>query len=129
MAGRHVKPDRPPLHIGDSVQFGVRPTFGSPDLASAPPLFALRARRRAVCLAIGHVDHGRLVFGAFGSEADHNPGEDAIVAPALPTVVEGSGPAVSLRRAIPAQPIAIDEDCATEGATIIDAGLAMALGE
>ena len=80
-------------------------------------------------LEIGRVDHDRLVLGALGGQAHHDPGEHAIVAPALPTVVEGLGRAVFLRRITPAQAIAIDEDYAAEDAAIIDTGLAMALGK
>ena len=70
------------------------------------------------------IDHDRIVFGTFGGQAHHDPGEDAVVAPALPAVVEGLGRAVFLRRIAPAQPIAIDEDYTAQNAPIIDAGLA-----
>ena len=60
---------------------------------------------------------------------DHDPGEDPVVAPALPTGVEGLRRAVFLRRVAPAQAIAIDEDHATENAAVIDARLAMGLGK
>lgn len=49
--------------------------------------------------------------------------------PALPTVVEGLGGPVFLRRITPPQPIAVEEDYAAENAAIIDAGLAMTLGK
>src|SRR5690606_21664807 len=84
---------------------------------------------RAVCLEVGCVDHDRLVLGPLGSKADHDPGKDAVVAPALPAVVEGLGRTVFLWRVAPAQAIAIDEDYAAEDATIINTGLAMALGK
>ena len=78
-------------------------------------------------LQIGRVDHDRLVFGALGGEADQDPSEDPVVAPAFPAVVEGLRRAVFLRRVAPAQPIAIDEDYAAQNATIINAGLAVTL--
>ena len=82
-----------------------------------------------MCLEVGRVDHDRLVLGALGGQADQDPGEDAIVAPALPTAVERLGGAVFLRRVAPPQAIAIGEDYAAEDATVIDAGLAVALGK
>ena len=41
-------------------------------------------------LQVGRVDHDRLVLGPLGGQARHDPGEDAIVAPTLPAVVERS---------------------------------------
>ena len=80
-------------------------------------------------LEICCVDHDGLVLGALGGQADHDPGENAIFAPALPAVVEGLGRAIFLRRIAPPQPIAIDEDYAAEDAPVVNAGLAMALGK
>ena len=37
LACGHEEPDRPSFGIGNRVQLGVHATFGSPDLASAPP--------------------------------------------------------------------------------------------
>jgi hypothetical protein len=85
---------------------------------SPRPLFHAQARRRAVCLEVGCIDHDGLVFGAFGGQAHHDPGEDPVVAPALPAVVEGLGWFVFLRCIAPAQAIAIDEDYAAEDATL-----------
>lgn len=82
-----------------------------------------------MCLEIGRIDHDRLVLGALGGKADHDPGKNPVVAPALPAVVEGFGRAVFLRRVTLPQPIAIDEDYAAEDTAIIDAGLAMLLGK
>lgn len=82
-----------------------------------------------MCLEIRRVDHDRFVLRAIGGQAHHNPSEDAVVAPALPSVVKGLGRAVFLRRVAPAQPIVIEKDYAAEDKTIIDAGLAMAFGE
>ncbi|MPL96458.1 hypothetical protein SDC9_42639 [bioreactor metagenome] len=94
-----------------------------------------------MCLEISRIDHDRLVFGALSGKAHHDPGEDPVFVaslepvafshspPALPAVVEGLRRTVFLRRVTPAQPIAIDENYAAEDTAIIDAGLAMALGE
>ena len=78
-------------------------------------------------LEICRVDHDRLVLGALSGQADHDPGEDPVVAPALSTVLKGLRKTVFLRRIISAQPIAIDEDYAAQNAAIIDPELAMDL--
>lgn len=91
------------------------------------PLFYAQARRRAVRLEIGRVNHDCLVLGPLGGQADHDPGEDPVVAPPLPSVIKGLRRTVFLRRIAPTQPIAIDEDYATQNPSIIDAGLTMAL--
>jgi len=93
------------------------------------PLFRAQAASGAVRLEIGRVDHDRLVLGPFGGQPHHDPGEDPVVAPALPAVIQGLGRAVFLRRIAPPQPIAIDEDYSAEDAPIIDARAAMALGK
>ena len=77
----------------------------------------------------GRVDHDGLVigaFGAFGGQARHDPGEDALF---TPVVVESFGRTILPRRVAPPQTIAIDEDYATQNSSIINPGLAMALGE
>ncbi|WP_367646556.1 hypothetical protein [Ruegeria arenilitoris] len=38
-------------------------------------------------LQVGGVDHRSLLFIVFGSQTGHHPGEDAFVAPPLPTVI------------------------------------------
>lgn len=78
---------------------------------------------------IGRVDHDGLVFGAFSGQARHNPGEDALVTPAFPAVVECFGRTILPRRIAPPQTIAIDEDYATQNPSVINPGFAMALGE
>ena len=82
-----------------------------------------------MCFQIGRVDHDRLVFGALGGQAHHNPGEDPVLAPAFPAVVERLGGPVFPRRVAPSQTIAVDEDYAAQNPPIIDTGLAMALRE
>ena len=80
-------------------------------------------------LQVRRVDHDRLVLGTLGGQAHHDPGEDPFVAPALPTALKGLCRAVVLWCVAAAQPIAIDENYGAEDASIIDAGLAMALGK
>ena len=80
-------------------------------------------------LQIGRIDHDRLVRGVFGSQADHHPGEYAVVAPALPAVIKGLGRTVLPGRVAPPQAIAIDEYYAAQNAPVVGAGLAMALGK
>lgn len=70
-----------------------------------------------------HIDHDRLVFGAPSGQAHHDPGEDPVVAPALPPVVEGLRRAVFLRRVILPQTTVIDEDNPAQNVTVIDAEL------
>jgi hypothetical protein len=64
-----------------------------------------------------------------GAVLDENQHEDPLVAPPLPTIVEGLRRAVFLRRITTPQAIAIDEDYAAQYTPVIDARLAMALGE
>jgi hypothetical protein len=69
------------------------------------------------------------VIGAFGGQARHDPGEDALFTPAFPAVVESFGRTILPRRIALPQTIAIDEDYATQDPSIINPRLAMALGE
>ena len=80
-------------------------------------------------LEIGRVDHHRPRNGRLGGQALHHPGEDALVAPSLPTVVEGLRRAIFLGGISPPQAIAIDEDYATQDPSVIDARLTVALGK
>jgi hypothetical protein len=82
-----------------------------------------------VCLEIGRVNHHRLRDGGLGGKPSHQPCENTLVAPPLPTVVEGLRRAIILRRIAPAQAIAIDEDYAAQYPPVIDPRLAVALGE
>ena len=108
------------------MQFGVHAALGSTDQTAAlvawPPPFRPQAGRRAVRLQIlaqagsnqwrmpAHVDHHRLRHGRLRDEALHHPGEDALVAPPLPTIVEGLRWAILPGRIASPQAIAIDED-------------------
>ena len=80
-------------------------------------------------LQIGRVYHHRLRNGRLGGQAFHHPGEDAFLAPALPTIIEGLRWTILLGRIAPPQAIAIDEDNAAENTPVIDARLAVALRE
>ena len=62
-------------------------------------------------------------------QSDHHPGEDALVAPTFPAVVESLVRAVFLRRIAPAQTIAINKDYPAQHPPVIDAGFAMRLWE
>ncbi len=93
------------------------------------PLFRPQAARRAVRLQVSRVDHHCLRNGRLRRQAVHHPGEDALLAPSLPAIVERLRRAILLGGIAPPQTIAIDEDYATQDATIIDPRLAMALGE
>lgn len=80
-------------------------------------------------LEIGCIDHDRLALGTLGGQTHHDPGEDTIVAPPLPTVIKRLCRTILLGCIAPSQPIAIDKDYAAEHTPIINARLAMALGE
>ena len=122
------------------MQLGVHAAVHPPYLAPLPPFFTQGSTpctsRRCSAHAAGQggrlqrrrVDHDRLVLGNSGGEADHDPSEGPVVAPAFPTVVESLRRTVFLQRITTAQAIAIDEDYATENPTAIDAEFAMAVG-
>lgn len=82
-----------------------------------------------VCLKVCRIDYDRLRKDRFRGKALHQPGKGAFFSQTPPTIAEG------LRRAIlpgciaPPQPIATDEGYASRDAPIIDATLAMTLGE
>jgi hypothetical protein len=80
-------------------------------------------------LQIGGVDHDRLLFAVIRREADHHPGEDTLVPPPLPTVVEDLLGAVFSGRVPPPQAIAIDEDNPVQDPSVVDARLAVGLGK
>ncbi len=80
-------------------------------------------------LQVGGIAHHGLLFTVFGGQTRHHPGEDAFVAPPLPTVIERLVWAIGRRGIAPSQPIAINEDNAAQHTSIIDAWFAMGLGE
>ena len=80
-----------------------------------------------MCFEIGRVDHHSLWNCRLGGQPFHHPGEDAHVAPPLPSIVEGFRRPVFLQRVGPPQAIAIDEYYSTQNEPVIHARLAMAL--
>lgn len=76
-------------------------------------------------LAIGCFDRHRLQNGRLSGDPFLHPGEDAFVAPPLPTAVEGLWRAILLRSIAPAQAIAIDKDYGAQHPSDIGARLAM----
>lgn len=80
-------------------------------------------------LQIGCIDHDCLRIGALGGQADHDPGEDPVVTPALPAIIKCLGRSIFTRRIAPSQSIAIDEDNAAQHPQIVNSRTAMALGE
>ena len=52
------------------------------------PLFGGHAGRRSMGLEVCRVDHDGLVFAVPGRQTDHHLGEDALIAPPLPMVVQ-----------------------------------------
>ena len=80
-------------------------------------------------LQVGGIDHRGLLFTVFGSQTGHHPGEDAFVAPPLPTVIERLVWAIRRRGIASSQPIAINEDNAAQHTSIINTWFAVGLGE
>ena len=80
-----------------------------------------------MCLQVGRINRDGRRFRRFGGQSLEDPSEYAHLARSLPTVVEGLGWTVFLRRIAPVQAIAIDEDYAAQHATIIDTRATMAL--
>ncbi len=64
-----------------------------------------------------------------GGQPLHHPGKDPHVAPTLPVVVERLGRSLIPGRIAPAQAVATDENYAAQVTPVVDAWLAMALGE
>lgn len=92
------------------------------------PLFGGHAGRRSMGLEICRVDHHGLLFAVLGGQICHHPGEDAFLAPPLPSAVERLMRTILLRRIPPTQAIAIDEDNAAQNPPAIDPRLTMRLG-
>ena len=92
-------------------------------------------------LQIGCIDHDCLRIGALSGQADHDPGEDPVIAPPLPAIVDGlrwsTFPVRAFSRTggvraltiAPPQAIAVDEDNAAQNPQIVYAWAAMALGK
>jgi hypothetical protein len=58
-----------------------------------------------------------------------DPGQDVVLTPRFPTVVECLGWTIVCRPAATPQPLAIDKYSASQKSSLINAGLAMALGK
>ena len=101
----------------------------APDLASTLPFSGTQVGSPAMRFEIGCIDHDRLALGTLGSQTHHDPGEDPIVAPPLPTVIKRLRRTILFGRIAPSQPVAVDEDYAAEHTAIVGARLAMALGK
>jgi len=78
---------------------------------------------------VGRINHHGLLFAVVSRQTGHHPGEDALVAPSLPAVVQGLVRTVLLGCVPPSQAIAIDEDNPAQNPSIINTGLAMGPGE
>ena len=74
-----------------------------------------------------HFDHDRLRIGCLGGQAHHDPGEDTVIAPALPTVIKRLSRSIFLWCVSPSQAVAIDNNNSAEDPPIIDTWPAMAL--
>src|SRR3546814_14664976 len=92
------------------------------------PLFYPKARRRAVGLQIGRVDHDRLALWRLRcGQALHHADEDAFVAPPLPAIIKRLRQAILPRRITPPEPIAVDDDDPAQNPSIVDPLSSMAL--
>ena len=80
-------------------------------------------------LEMGRVDHQRIRPAALVGQFQQHPGEDALVAPAFPAVVERLRRAIGRGRIAPAQAIAIDEDYPAKHALVVNTRLAVRLRE
>jgi hypothetical protein len=58
-----------------------------------------------------------------------DPGQDVVLTPRFPTVVECLGWTIVCRHVATPQPLAIDKYSASQNSSLINAGLAMALGK
>ena len=82
---------------------------------------------RTLTPEIGRVNYRRLRNGHLGGQPVHHPGEDALVAPLLPAIVECLPRAILLLRITLPQAITINEDKATQNPSVINTRLAVAL--
>src|SRR3546814_11342772 len=92
------------------------------------PLFYPKARRRAVGLQIGRVDHDRLALWRLRcGQALHHADEDAFVAPPLPAIIKRLRRAILPRRIPQPEPIAVNEDDPSQNPSIADPPAPLAL--
>lgn len=80
-------------------------------------------------LQIGRIYHDHRRICVFGGQADHDPGEDTVIASTLPAIVEGLVRSIFPRRLTPSQAIAVDKNNAAQNLQIIHAWAAAALGK
>lgn len=92
------------------------------------PLFRPRAGHPAVRLKIGRVYHDRRRSGGLRGQPIQDRGAAPLDAPSLPAVLEGLWRALFLGGSTSPQTVAIEEYYVTQNPPIIDAKLAMALG-
>ena len=80
-----------------------------------------------MCLQVRCIDHQRISSAALIGQFEKHPREDTLLAPTLPTTVEGLVRPVFCRRVLLPQAIAIDEDNAAQHPPGIDTRLAVGL--
>ena len=80
-------------------------------------------------LKVGSLDHRGPFLTMIRRQPDHHLGEDPLVTPPLPTVVDCLVPPILPRGIAPPQAIAIDEDYLAQNRPIINRRLAMEFGE
>ena len=78
-------------------------------------------------LQMGGVDHHSRVLTVLGGQTRHHLGEDALIAPSVPTVAECLVGVILPWGVAPPQTVAINQDNATQNTSIINSGLAMRL--
>lgn len=78
-------------------------------------------------LQVGRIDRDGPMLGALRGQSLHHPGKDPHFTPPIPSVVERLRRAILMRRIVPPQPIATEEDYPTQHTQIVDPRPAMAL--
>lgn len=82
-----------------------------------------------MCLQMRRIDHQGVSPAALVGQLQKHPGEDAFLAPSLPSAIKGLVRPILHGRIAPTQAIAIDEDYTTQNPLIVHTGLAMGLRE
>ena len=80
-------------------------------------------------LKVGSVEHYGPFLTMIRRQPNHHLGEDLLVTPPLPTVVDGLVQPILPRGIAPPQAIAIDEDYPAQNRPVINTTLAMGFGE
>jgi hypothetical protein len=120
LAFRQGQDERPTLVIANRVQLGIQAALRAPDTSGEEPLFE-QARRRAVRLQVGRVDHCRLRRTRRFGQRREDAVERAHAAPADEPVVQRLVRTVGRRRVAPTQSALQHEDDAAHHASVIDA--------